>query len=178
MPSIMDYSSDRTKSARPTVLSVVGHLCALGVAGYFIYAASGKIIDVQQFAIEIRNYKMAFLDPKYVNIPAIILPWIEVVAALALIFPRTRKAGAVVVGAMLLFFIYAVFDAAIVRGLNISCGCTGKDSGPAGWTTIGRNVGLLIATIASVWMTKQQAARVASRESTALPAVAADAPAA
>ncbi len=178
MPSVVDYSAVRMESARPTVLSIIGHLCALGVAGFFIYAAWGKIIDVQQFAIEIRNYKMAFLDPKYVNIPAILLPWIEVAAALALIYPKTRKAGAVVVGAMLLFFIYAVFDAAIVRGLNISCGCTGKDSGPAGWTTIGRNVGLLIATIASVWITNRQAARVAARESTALPAVAVDAPAA
>ncbi|HWL93413.1 MAG TPA: MauE/DoxX family redox-associated membrane protein, partial [Phycisphaerae bacterium] len=133
---------------------VIAHLCAIGVAGFFLYAAYHKIGvgGVRQFALEIKNYQMAFLDERYLNIPAIILPWIEVMAALALIVPASRKGGAVVIGGLLVIFIIAVFDAAIVRGLDIGCGCTGKSSGKAGWTTIGRNAGLLAATVASVYL--------------------------
>lgn len=136
--------------SRSAVWRSISHLCALVVAGFFIYAAWGKLGPVQarQFAIEIGNYKI--LDPAYTNIPAVILPWIELYAAVALLFPATRKAGAIVVGGLLLFFIGAVYYAAIVLDLKISCGCTGEGSSTAGWTTIGRNVLLLIATILSV----------------------------
>lgn len=131
---------------------IVAHLCALIVAGYFLYAAVGKIgyNDTRQFAVEIKNYKI--LSPEYVNIPAIFMPWLEVAAAIALILPRTRRAGAILIGAMLLFFIAAVGYSALYLGLDISCGCTGKDSGPAGWSTIGRNVLLLLGVLAAVYL--------------------------
>ncbi len=137
---------------KETARDVVGHLCALVVGGFFIYAAWGKLGDVYQFSVEISNYKMPWMNERYVNIPAIILPWLEIAAALALILPRTRKGAALVIGGMLLFFMYAVYDAAIVRRLDISCGCTGKNSGPAGWLTIGRNVLLLAGTALSVYL--------------------------
>lgn len=139
---------------------IVGHLCALIVAGFFMYASFGKGIStahVLQFSLEISNYQMPFMNPLYLNIPAILLPWIEMTAAIALLIPATRKAAAIVIGGMLLFFIYAVFDAAILRNLNIDCGCFGKNSGRAGWLTIGRNVLLLGATIATVYLTRIRA---------------------
>ena len=149
----LDYAT--TSSARSNAYSlrnIISHLCALGVAGFFLYAAYGKIgpINARQFAVQISNYKI--LDEAFVNIPAIILPFVEVFAAIALLFPKSRIAGAVIIGGLLLFFIVAVYYAAIHLGLSIDCGCTGKGGSKAGWNVIGRNVGLLISTGASVWL--------------------------
>lgn len=151
----------RRQSAVPMLLGLAS---ALIVGGYFLYAAYFKITDVRQFAIEIKNYKLAWLDERFVHIPAILVPWIEVAAAIALIVPLTRKGGAIVIGGLLVFFIYAVYDAAIIRGLTISCGCTGKGSGQAGWLTIGRNFLLLAATFASVYLPNWRAKSGAPEE--------------
>lgn len=140
---------------------IFAHLCALAVAAYFLYAAYGKVgyAGTRQFAIEIGNYKI--LPPAYVNLPAVFMPWWEVAAAIALIVPATRRAGAIIIGGMLLMFIAAVSYSALHLGLKISCGCTGAGSGPAGWLTIGRNALLLAGTIAAVcfypWPAKRQA---------------------
>lgn len=145
----------------PSKRQIVAHLCALVVAAYFLYAAVGKIGhgDARQFAIEISNYKI--LSPAYVNLPAVFMPWWEVAAAIALIVPATRRAGAVIIGGMLLMFIAAVAYSALYLGLKISCGCTGDGSSQAGWFTIGRNVLLLAGVVASVylytWPAKRQA---------------------
>lgn len=133
-------------SENKPLFQIVSHLCALVVAVYFLYAAWGKLgpAEVRQFSVEISNYKI--LPAAYTNIPAVILPFVEIFGALALIHPATRKAGSILIGGMLLFFIGAVFYAAIIKGLKISCGCTGAGSGTAGWLTIGRNL-LLVAGV-------------------------------
>lgn len=136
---------------RQTVLRVVSHLCALGVAGFFLYAAATKVYyDQRQFAIEISNYRI--LPTEFVNLPAIILPWIEMGAALALLAPFSRRAGAILIGGMLLAFIAAISYSALYLGLKIECGCTGKGGGEAGWLTIGRNTLLLAGTVLSVYL--------------------------
>lgn len=150
--SLNQGTLDLTESRGSRIPAIIGHLCAVGVAGFFLYAAIGKVLDVRLFALEVSNYKMWFMDPRYVRIPAILLPWVEIAAAIALLIPSTRKGGALLICGMLLFFIYAVHDAAILRGLDIRCGCTGKDSGPAGWLTIYRNIGLIAATLVSVYL--------------------------
>lgn len=135
---------------------IIGHLCALVVAGVFIYAALGKIREPRQFAMDIKNYQM--VPQRYVNLMAILMPWWEVGGALALIAPRTRRGGALVVGALLLMFIAAVSYAAIYKGLHIDCGCWGKAGATsAGWKTIGVDVALLLMTILSVNLTKSRA---------------------
>lgn len=131
-------------------LIVIAHLCAIIVAAYFIYAAHGKIKDPRQFAIQINNYRI--LPSLYVHLPAIFLPWWELGAAVALIVPRTRRAGAVLIGGLLLFFIVAVGYSALYKGLDISCGCTGQGSAKAGWWTILRNLAFLACTLASVYL--------------------------
>ncbi len=133
--------------------TVAGQLCALVVAGFFLYAAYYKIGEgrTKQFAIEIKNYKI--LPERYVNLPAVILPWIEVAAAIALIHPRTRPAGALLISGMLFCFIAAMSYSVFWLKLDISCGCSGADSGKAGWLPIWRNIALLLATCLSVALT-------------------------
>lgn len=142
-----------------TLLRVVSHLCAIAVAIYFIYAAWGKIgpANTRNFAMQISNYKI--LAAEYVNIPAVILPFVEVFGAIALILPFTRKAGSIIVGGLLLFFIWAVFDAAIVHDLEITCGCTGKGSSQAGWNTIGFDALLFAGVVLSNLLYRPATAR-------------------
>jgi putative oxidoreductase len=151
-------------SGNNTLLRVISHVFALAVAVFFLYAAWNKIgpDNARQFAIEIGNYKI--LASQYTNIPAIILPWVEVFAAIALIFPATRKAGSILIGGMLLFFIGAVFYSAIILGLKISCGCTGAGSGAAGWLTIGRNLLLLTGVVLSNVLCRPKSASADSPE--------------
>ena len=139
-----------TQQTKSLIRNVIGHLCAVGVAGFFLYAAHSKIIQPRQFLIDIRNYHL--LPERYLNLAALFLPWLEATAAVALIVPRTRRAGSILVGGLLLMFIAAIAYAALYMGYDISCGCTGRDSSKAGWWTIIRNIGLLAGTGLSIWL--------------------------
>jgi uncharacterized membrane protein YphA (DoxX/SURF4 family) len=87
----------------------------------FILASIHKIMDPPDFAQMLYNYKMTpgFL----INLIAIYLPWMEMVAGVALVLGLAgRRGAAAIVGVLLL-----VFSAAIVfnlaRGNPIDCGC-------------------------------------------------------
>lgn len=140
-----------TIEQRQSLMRIISHICALGVAGFFLYAAVTKVyFDQRQFAIEISNYRI--LPKEFVNVPAILMPWLEIGAALALLAPFSRRAGAILIGGMLLAFIAAISYSALYLGLKIECGCTGKGGGQAGWLTIGRNVLLLTGTFLSLYL--------------------------
>ncbi len=67
-------------------------------------------------------------------------------------WPRTRRGGAVLITAMCLMFIASVSYASLYRGLNIDCGCFGKNSTKAGLMTIALDVALIIATAVAVFL--------------------------
>jgi len=155
MPPVSDSSAALTGNAAWKPL--VAHLCALVVAGFFLYYSYGKVKDPRQFAIDIGNYQL--LSKYAAACFAIVLPWWEIGAALALLLPRTRPAGAILIGGMLIMFIAAV-SLAMSKGLDITCGCGGTGSGKAGWNVIYRNSGLLVGTFLSVYlMPRRMAAR-------------------
>ncbi len=133
---------------------VAAHICAFLVGAYFLYAAFGKVVQPRQFAIDIGNYKV--FPESLLNLGAIFMPWIEIGAAVALIVPMTRRAGAIMIAAMLVVFIVIIYYAAIHLGLDIDCGCTGKGSSAAGWLTIGRNILLLAGTAVAFFTPRWQ----------------------
>jgi uncharacterized membrane protein YphA (DoxX/SURF4 family) len=122
----------------------LSHLGALAVAGVFFFAAYSKITYPGQFVIDIKNYRI--VPESMLNSMAILMPWWEVGAAVALLIPRTRRAGAMLITAMLVMFICAVSYSALYKGYNINCGCFGHGSAKAGLKTIGLDVALLIGT--------------------------------
>ncbi|MCZ6699010.1 MAG: hypothetical protein O7D94_08790 [Planctomycetota bacterium] len=131
-------------NTKPGVIKTwIPHLCAVAVAGAFLVAAAFKIWDPFQFKTDINNYHI--LPRTYANLFAIVLPGWEVAAALALILPATRRAGALLITGMLVMFIVAV-SLAMYNGYDIDCGCFGKGSSAAGWRTIAQDVLLLFAT--------------------------------
>lgn len=134
-----------TEAGKARLRNVVCDLCILAVAAVFLYAAQSKIIEPRQFVFDVKNYRM--VPEELLHLVALFLPWVEVGAAIALIIPATRRAGAILIIGMLLMFIVAVSYAALYKGYNISCGCFGKGSASAGIKTIAMDTGLILATI-------------------------------
>ncbi len=99
-------------------------LLRLALGGVFICAGALKIVDAQNFARDIQHYQ---LTPWIVSaLIAVYLPWLEVLAGLALIVRRLPLGAALALVAMNAVFLIAIVSA-WARGLDISCGCFGKE---------------------------------------------------
>jgi putative oxidoreductase len=92
------------------------------LAAFFVVAGISKIVDPPSFAHEIHNYKM--VPGALVNGMALILPWLEVVAGVALFLGIARRTAAKVLGILLLVFIVAL-GVNLARGHPVDCGCFG-----------------------------------------------------
>ncbi len=125
-------------------------ICRLVLAAIFLLASVPKIIAPHEFAVAVFHYQL--LPDAAVNLTAIYLPWLELVAAIAILVPRTSAAAAAI-----LFGLLAVFTAAIsinlLRGINISCGCftLDPDAGPIGWWEVVRDLGFLALAGFVLW---------------------------
>lgn len=125
-------------------------LSKLVLAAIFLLASVPKIIAPDEFAVAVFRYQL--LPDAAVNLVAIFLPWIELVAAIAILIPRTSAAAAAII-----FGLLAVFTAAIsidlVRGIDISCGCFTLDAnaGPIGWWEVVRDVAFLTMAGFVLW---------------------------
>jgi hypothetical protein len=101
----------------------IAWIVALGVAAIFISSAALKLREIDIFESAVDNYRIL---PEFLVKPfAYVLPFIELVAAIAMIPPATRFAGS-----SALMVLIALFTTAIVinlaRGrLDVDCGCFG-----------------------------------------------------
>ena len=109
----------------------------------FIYAGAEKISDPEAFAISISNYRL--LPAVAINFFAIILPWIELVAGILLIFGIAVKENSSILFSMLLVFTIAIVIS-LFRGLSIDCGCFGKGT-QIGLYKLGENTLMIIGNI-------------------------------
>ncbi|MGD9402478.1 MAG: MauE/DoxX family redox-associated membrane protein [bacterium] len=96
----------------------------LGVV--FIYASLEKIQNPEGFAQAIYNYRM--VPESLINIMAILLPWLELICGILVIVGVFVRGSALLIGAMLAVFIVAL-SSALLRGLDISCGCFTLEGG-------------------------------------------------
>jgi uncharacterized membrane protein YphA (DoxX/SURF4 family) len=100
--------------------------CQIAIGLLFATAALAKLGDLHSFHEELHNFKI--LPVAVENLVAITLPWIELVAALALILGIRARSGALVAACLMAVFIVAV-SVAMARGLDIECGCFGTADG-------------------------------------------------
>lgn len=121
----------------------------IALGAIFVAAALPKIIDPPSFAQMIYNYRL--LPGFALNPLALVLPWIELLAGLALILGIWRRTAAAFVGAMLLSFIIAI-GINLARGHAVNCGCFEVNAAPKTreqlvsemrWVVI-RDVGMLL----------------------------------
>lgn len=119
-------------------------ICRMIVGLMFIVVGVGKIANPEEFAKEIANYQI--LPYLFVNITAIIVPWIELFAGILLLLGVQTKSSSIVIAVMTVVFTIAVIIA-IAKGLNIECGCYSNiASQQVGLPKVLENIGLLILT--------------------------------
>lgn len=102
-----------------------GFLAQLLFGALFLWSGFLKVLDPLSFADAVRNFRIVG-DP-YAVLLAMWIPWVEIVAGVAVMFDRWKQAGATILVGALLSFTAAVISA-WVRGLDISCGCFGEES--------------------------------------------------
>ncbi|HEX7681026.1 MAG TPA: MauE/DoxX family redox-associated membrane protein [Thermoanaerobaculia bacterium] len=92
----------------------------IALGAIFIIAALPKIADPPSFAHMIYNYRL--VPSPLINISALVMPWVELLAGLALILGAWKAAARTVVAIMLAVFIVAI-SINLFRDNAIDCGC-------------------------------------------------------
>ena len=133
----------------------------IALGAIFIAAALPKIADPPSFAHMIYNYRI--LPGSLVNIAALIMPWVEIFAGLALILGVWTRSARWIVGLMLVVFMVAI-SINLARGNAIDCGCF--DVSAVGKThderlhdmrmVILRDIGMLLM-VAQLWWAEKRA---------------------
>lgn len=112
----------------------------------FCYAAIDKIVHIDQFARLIYYYHI--LPGWAINIMAVFMPMVEMVAGLALILGIWPRGATVLIGVMLVMFLVAL-TIVYLRGIDINCGCfsTSVRGKSSAMNLILRDIPLLLACI-------------------------------
>jgi len=110
----------------------VTRLLRLLVGGAFVFAGALKIVDPAKFALDVGNYRL--VPHEFINLVAILLPWVEVVAGSFVLAGVWLRDAAIVITGLTTMFLFVIVSA-LARGLNIECGCFG--------TVGGKHVGLV-----------------------------------
>jgi len=112
----------------------------LFMSGLFLYSGVVKVADPFDFAQSVYNYRM--LPLVLITPMALVLPWLEIWSALALLARGAlRRAGWICITVLLLVFTFAKISA-LARGLDISCGC-GTSEAPMTLWDLAENLFLL-----------------------------------
>jgi putative oxidoreductase len=92
----------------------------LALGAIFVIAAIPKIADPPSFAHMIYNYRL--VPGSLINFSALVMPWVELLAGLALILGVWKVAARTVIGILLAIFIIAI-SINLARNNAIDCGC-------------------------------------------------------
>jgi putative oxidoreductase len=115
-------------------------LFRLVLGGLFVYAGAVKVLGPLDFAQNIRNYDLVGQSLSF--IAAVVLPWLEILAGVALAAGIWKRASALIISGLLVFFIVLTL-VTIARGLDVDCGCFGALSRKSGFGVILEDLGML-----------------------------------
>lgn len=153
MPRVEGSPSTRDAAERtPTALGVVVWVSELAIAGLFLLAAYNKLMPPngpKLFSASVQAFKLGLPDI-LVRFVTSATPWVELIAAVLLLRGVWSRAAATVLGLLLVGFILLIAQA-LLRGLNVECGCFGKlspfCSGPLGACNLVQNAVMLAACL-------------------------------
>ena len=118
-------------------------LARLALGAIFLYAAATKVPDMAGFARDVANYRL---------LPAALVPFvaagvvgIELVVGAALVAGLWARAAALVAAGMLVVFVAGISQA-LLRGIDLRCGCFGGDEA-ADWWTVLRDLAMLVPAL-------------------------------
>lgn len=140
----------RKKAAR-----FVEWVLSLGLGGIYLYAGGAKLIDLEQFYLDVHRF--ALTPPDASLLLAIYLPWLELAVGGALLIRRFYAGALAWSGAMALVFLGAI-SSAWWRGLDITCGCFGRAENATNYPAhLALNAAMLAATAALYWLESRRA---------------------
>jgi len=116
------------------------------LGGVFIYSSFHKIVDPSGFARILYGYN---LFPLLTIHPfAVMVPFFELLAGLALLIGVYRRGASLVVSGMLVVFIFAI-SVNLIRGHEFDCGCfsLSHDNGMSALQLLVRDIFFLVASI-------------------------------
>ena len=120
-------------------------IARLVLAWVFISAGLPKVQDPLAFGVAIEGYRV--VTGSFTLWAAVILPWLELIIGVGLLTPWLRRASAGIMTLLLILFI-VLHASAWIRGLDITCGCFGKNAGsPDYHWLILRNIALLLVSV-------------------------------
>ena len=122
-------------------------LCRVGLGVLFVFSAWGKVADPGLFASIVMRYEI--LPEFAVGLFSLTLPMVELLVGLAFVCTKWTRETALLATGMLMMFLIALM-VAVVRGLEIDCGCFGISAGGGRnelLLAIGRDLVLLLPTI-------------------------------
>lgn len=120
------------------------------IGSVFVYAGATKIGHPLAFADSIATFQV--LPPQLVNLVALALPPFEILTGCLLMLGIFQRQAAFAL--LVLTTLFALFlIQALVRGLEVDCGCfgSGRPSVLKTWASLGRDILLLIAVF-WLWM--------------------------
>lgn len=128
----------------------------IALGAIFVVAALPKIADPPSFAHMIYNYRI--LPGGLIHISALVMPWVELLAGLALILGVWVKPARWIITLMLVVFMIAI-AINLGRGNAIDCGCF--DTSAANktyeerirdmWIVVIRDAGMLLMAAQLAW---------------------------
>lgn len=123
-------------------------LVRVSLGGIFIISSLDKLADPDAFAVSVLNYRI--VTPMLATITATVLPSLELLCGLSLVLGLYPRTSALLITLMLIVFT-ALIISALLRGLDISCGCFSQDpnANKIGYTKILENIGMIIL---GVWL--------------------------
>jgi len=109
----------------------------------FVWAAVTKLPDMASFAQDVANYRV--VPPLLVPFVASAVVGIELLSGLALIGGLMVRPAAIVLAGLLAVFTVFLTQA-LLRGIDLRCGCFGGEE-KASWWTVARDVVMLGASL-------------------------------
>ncbi len=124
-------------------MRTVAAAARLLLGGVFLWASVTKIPDMAAFAESVANYRI--VSPHLVPVVAAAVVGVEIAAGITLVLNLWTRAAALLLAGLLAVFTLGL-SSALVRGIDLACGCFGGNT-PATWWTVLRDVVLLALAI-------------------------------
>jgi putative oxidoreductase len=120
----------------------------IALGALFVFSGAAKVYDPGEFATAVQKYNLLPWIPGVIL--ALYLPWLEILCGLLLALKKFEKGALLVIIVLLIIFTVALASA-MVRGLDIDCGCFGKAFTSTGtMIPMVRNL-LLIVVAGFIW---------------------------
>jgi uncharacterized membrane protein YphA (DoxX/SURF4 family) len=154
-----------------TRMRIFEWILRIALGGFFIWSGGMKLLDLSAFTESVGNFQLTmetrlpgeiegFFEAPGDAVVAYTLPWIEILAGLAVLSGLGKAGGLAILGGMLVSFNAALWSA-WNRGItDLKCGCHGASDTPTNFPfKIAGNFGLIAVIILIFWLTWSQRRR-------------------